>query len=192
MRQNHVITRSGHIMHGASCLELPQCNAVVYIKNREDGKIHAMGFSGKKSKPDFNYLYRDQVRLQSHLKDWQTNLETHQQAKQQNMLDRRNFTSTLKCGDILCSSWGYDQTNVDFYQIVERTGRVGVIIRKISSTTFDSVTGIRLVDQVLPVKDSFISEPIRKKIGVRNYIRIASFSHATLWDGSAQYRTSYA
>lgn len=25
-------------------------------------------------------------------------------------------------GDILCSSWGYDQTNFDFYRVTERKG----------------------------------------------------------------------
>ena len=31
------------------------------------------------------------------------------------------LTKTLEVGDILVSSWGYDQTNIDYYKIVRKS-----------------------------------------------------------------------
>jgi hypothetical protein len=52
-------------------------------------------------------------------------------------------------GDIYVNSWGYDQTNIDYYQVVKRTPGT-VTIRKI---------GVELIDRrVFPVRDKFITD----------------------------------
>ena len=38
---------------------------------------------------------------------------------------------TVAVGDVFASSWGYEQTNVDFYQVVALHGRTMVTVRKI-------------------------------------------------------------
>jgi hypothetical protein len=30
----------------------------------------------------------------------------------------------IQIGDIFCASWGYDQTNVDFYEVVRKTAKM--------------------------------------------------------------------
>ena len=37
----------------------------------------------------------------------------------------------VKVGDIFSASWGYDQTNVDFFQVVEIVGKCSVRIRQV-------------------------------------------------------------
>lgn len=60
------------------------------------------------------------------------------------------MTQTPKVGDILDSSWGYDQTNIDFYQVVKTTEH-SVWLRSIGAE-FDESTERRLL---VPVKDAF-------------------------------------
>ncbi|MCL2310945.1 MAG: hypothetical protein FWC41_00440 [Firmicutes bacterium] len=68
----------------------------------------------------------------------------------------------VEVGDIFYTSWGYDQTNVCFYQVVAVTSRMATIreIRsKVTETEF--MQGIKE-----PIKDDFVSEKLtRTKTG---------------------------
>jgi hypothetical protein len=110
-----------------------------------------------------------------------------------------------KVGDILYSSWGYDQTNIDFYKVV-RVSKSSVWIQQIGQKVVE-ITGWAH-QNVVPVdsaeyqvrnwdkeKDewgnvnAFVTKtyPIqRKKIqayGDAYGVRLNSFSLAWLWDG---------
>lgn len=67
----------------------------------------------------------------------------------------------IKPGDIFYNSWGYEQTNIDFYQVVSTTAKT-ITLRKIKGITEDynahHMTGTKKA-----AKDSFCSsETIRK------------------------------
>lgn len=65
-------------------------------------------------------------------------------------------------GTILHNSWGYDQTNCDFYQIVERKG-ARVTVRAIAGETVEgSEQGMSC--SLRPCRDQFIGKPIVKMI----------------------------
>lgn len=38
----------------------------------------------------------------------------------------------VKVGDLFCSSWGYDQTNIDFFQVVALVGSASVRVRQVN------------------------------------------------------------
>lgn len=65
---------------------------------------------------------------------------------------KRNLVNPFKVGDIFYDSWGYDQTNIDFYQIVE-VGKKSVVIRPIGQKFLESA-GF-MCEYVAPVPDSF-------------------------------------
>ena len=113
-----------------------------------------------------------------------------------------------KVGDILYSSWGYDQTNIDFYKVV-KVSEFSVWIQELSKKIVE-VTGWAH-EKVVPSDSSeyqvrnwdnevdnfgnvnhFITKtyPIsRHKIKQFSwkdesyYVTLNSFSHASLWDG---------
>ena len=64
-------------------------------------------------------------------------------------------TSPVSVGNIFVSAWGYDQTNIDFYQVVavSKTGRAKIqkIDRVVTERGCPS-------DTVVPVPDAFIGE----------------------------------
>ena len=62
-------------------------------------------------------------------------------------------THTLKVGDILKSSWGYDQTNIDYFQVVKLIGKTMVGLRAINGEMVESTSWAS--GKVRPVKDSF-------------------------------------
>jgi hypothetical protein len=96
----------------------------------------------------------------------------------------------LKLGDILVSSWGYDQTNVDFYQVV-KISKSSVSIRQIKATVTPSES-IAMTGASVPVVGEFQSEPFTKRPNEHGRVRISSFETAFPWDGKPRYTSWYA
>lgn len=96
---------------------------------------------------------------------------------------------SLQVGAILMSSWGYEQTNVDFYQVIAVRGKL-VDIRKLAQVKeyTSDMTGY-----AMPVANQFVGEPlIGKRPASSNAVRIQPYSHATAWDGRRVAWSSYA
>ncbi|WP_083698587.1 hypothetical protein [Alkanindiges hydrocarboniclasticus] len=64
--------------------------------------------------------------------------------------------AAYQLGDIFYKSWGYDQTNVNFYQVTGKKGRVTLLLRELAKDTryIESMSGYSS-----PIKDNFIDEP---------------------------------
>lgn len=60
-------------------------------------------------------------------------------------------------GDILYTQWGYEQTNIDFYQIVQLKGKHTIVLRELRSKS-DYTYGYN--GKTRPVRDSFISDKL--------------------------------
>ena len=105
-------------------------------------------------------------------------------------------------GDILYSSWGYDQTNIEFYKVVKISDysvwiqQVGSQITEITGWAHEKVIPTDSSDYQVRDWDNpgaYITKthPIqRKKIQYFSwdadeiyYVSLNSFSHAKLWDG---------
>jgi hypothetical protein len=97
----------------------------------------------------------------------------------------------LKLGDVVVSSWGYDQTNVDFYQVVKVTkGTVG--IRRIKADCKES--GFMCGHSTPRVGEFHESYPdvLTKRPNKFGVIRITSYASAGTWDGTPRYTSWYA
>ncbi len=86
----------------------------------------------------------------------------------------------VKIGDIFSSSWGYDQTNVDYYQVVGFAGKTMVALREIAGRTTE--TGF-MCGQKVPTPGAFKGGAIRKKLKLgyngNPSVRLNSFSSAS-------------
>jgi len=69
-----------------------------------------------------------------------------------------NAIDKVKVGDIFVNSWGYDQTNIDYFQVTRKTNKT-IYIREISSEVKE--TGFMCGDSTAK-KDCFKGEEIRK------------------------------
>lgn len=117
------------------------------------------------------------------------------QNKQQNYLG-------VKIGDIFHYSWGYEQTNANYFQVVALKGTKQVIIKEIAYQVTET-TGFESY-KVRPVKNNFLQNSqfikdnnigaIKQVKGLQNgtiYINIESFGFCSLWDGTDDVMTSY-
>lgn len=138
------------------------------------GLVAAVAFHGKRGKPDWHYSYKTPEALARKVKEWLDGIAQWQGA----VADRRakaNAPHTLQVGDVLRSSWGYDQTNIDYYQITKLIGRSHVEIRPIRQiSTAGGWTG-----KCAPDVGNFAGEPMRKKVNAaQNGVRIESYAFA--------------
>ncbi len=95
---------------------------------------------------------------------------------------------SVKVGDIYVCSWGYGQTNIDYYQITQVLN---------ASVKYRSIGGKRTYDghmngSTVPIKDSFDGSTeqiarLRSSSDGRPSFRINSYSWAYKWDGKPDF-----
>jgi hypothetical protein len=91
-----------------------------------------------------------------------------------------------KIGNILVSSWGYDQTNIDFFQVTRLTAK-SIYIKEIKSKII-SYNANGSYGKVVPLVDNFISNESRHKVlDDKGYIKINSFALARPWSGNEEH-----
>ena len=77
-----------------------------------------------------------------------------------------NLINPFKVGDIYYDSWGYEQTNIDFYEIVEVKDK-SVMIQEIGATMCEGGKESGMSSNVKPDITKKIGDPILKIIQVR-------------------------
>lgn len=103
---------------------------------------------------------------------------------------RAAWHTKLAVGTVLVHSWGYDQTNTDYYQVVELspTGKT-CVIRKIAARSLE--TGW-MVGDCWPLANEFIGAPMTKRIGEGDAVKIYDWgSWARPWTPKADHWTAY-
>ncbi len=136
--------------------------------------------------------FRNEEFAQSHVKRekriYERKLEEDQQKAELLAEAKSNFVNSYKVGDILYDSWGYEQTNLEWYQVVGTT-KLGVKVRRIAHNY--EATG-KMQGKETPVKGEFTSE----KVETFRITVCADGSHfmkkASLWNGEALHSSSYA
>jgi hypothetical protein len=100
-------------------------DAIVYVYEVK-GRPHACMFGGKRSKPDSHYYYRSVEARDKAVEDYfdgiQASADRKAAYKAKQKAEKEKAVESIKVGDIFVGSWGYDQTNVEFYQVVEKKG----------------------------------------------------------------------
>jgi hypothetical protein len=188
----HTFTRDFYIPQGARPVDCSGTDAAVYVYEAErQGKTVplAIGFHGKAAKPDWHHSFRDDERRQRHIASFLEGRKARAAAMTQRKAER-NKPHTLKVGDILRSSWGYDQTNIDYYQVTRVPGPMTVEIREIAASS-SGEDGF-MTAKCTAVRDAFKGPPMIKRATADNCVRIASYAYASPWDGKADRYSWYA
>ena len=96
----------------------------------------------------------------------------------------------LKVGNILYSSWGYDQTNISLYKVVRLAGKTMVVLQELQGTRHYGEDHF-MAGTITPNEDEFYKSEFKKK-AVNDCVSIESYELAQLWDGKPKQFTSYA
>lgn len=111
----------------------------------------------------------------------------------------------IKVGDIFYTSWGYEQTNVDFFQVVALKGKTQVVIKEVSlePEEIDNISGmsrdvkyninkVKVLENTSFVKDN-AKGMIKKVCGTKEcpYLNISSYANAYKYNGKKLYESWY-
>lgn len=179
--------------------------AVAYFHEGKNGKPYAVGFRGKAQKPAFNFSFSDAAKRSAYCFSWlcdQADAEERKaERKAQAKAERAAFVNPLRIGDVLHYSWGWEQTNPEFWQVIEVRGKI-VWLREIAQYASSEKTGNSMAEYRLPIIDQFIGspEPIKKLVQPgTDYGYFINFEHGigTFWGnrekpGRAKYCSWYA
>lgn len=128
MRIKH-LTREFFIPKGSTKITDRQSDAVVYIYNR--GKPGAAMFFAKQTKPVWHFTFRTEERRAAKIKETFENRRATLAYKTETRAKRKAWVSDYVVGEILHTSWGYDQTNVEYFEVTEVKGK-HVVVREIA------------------------------------------------------------
>ena len=184
----HTMPRDFYIPEGAREIKDERSDAVAYAYSRAGGH-YAMMFFGKQSKPVWHHRFADnKAAAHKIVGSFEGRRQTIEFKKE--LRAKRNQPHNLQVGHVLYSSWGYEQTNIDWYQVVKVVGKHTVDIRQIAAIDASKGNEPWMTGKCLPDIDNFTGPVMRKRVS-RGSIKIASYAYAYVWDGRPRNWTAY-
>jgi hypothetical protein len=147
----------------------------------------------KATKPYAHYQFRTIQQMEDYIVKQIESASSWEMQKKKRKAERQGtpeMLNSVREGMIFYTSWGYDQTNIDFYQVTRVSGKFAWLREVVGycpanmqkPTSYDS-------SYTMAQKDSFVkdSKEMKKRIQFGSngepHFRIASYAYASLWDG---------
>ncbi len=185
-------TRERYVPTGATKVADKKSDAVAFVYTTGRGRPAAVAFHGKASKPVWHYSYADEGGRERAIKIFFEARRRVAAMRAERRADAKR-PHTMEVGHVLVASWGYEQTNVSFFQVTALVGTRTVEVRAIGQG--DASTGREpwATGKAVPAIDRFTGEPMRRRVnGCHRSVRIDDVRTAHLWDGRPQSWTAYA
>jgi hypothetical protein len=192
----HNFPRSFYLPAGAQLIaRVEHLGLEAYMSQRATPRGPAyigIGFAGQRRQPDWHFRFTTPERLAQHVADWIAGQKRRAEHVAARRAERKRAPRGVSVGDILSSSWGYDQTNVDFYQVTALIGSTMCELRRIGARSVE--TGMDR-GQCMPHPGAFL-DPARYpplKVVVKNGSAKVGHHYATkCGPDSTHYWSSYA
>ena len=164
---------------------------------RKINRSYANILNGDNNHDVFEWPYKDIVRLEKendHFIEKLIELKISL-SPFRNVVPKRS--DKFEVGAILVDSWGWEQTNIDFYCVVKRAGNWLTVLPMSKITSEEK--GFMTNDE-MPDKINFAADPQRKKLQLSSEGKEYGFSfrdyagggYCRLWDGEKEQSTHYA
>lgn len=211
MRHSTKPDRDFYVRAGAkpvNSARIDATKAMCYLYTQVDGRIAVIYFLGKQSYPIQVYTYTCTeaalIATDKYYKRVAENLAARDESKKATAKAKAAAKDEFEgvVGSIFVSSWGYEQTNVDAYQIVARVDRQTVEVVKIGLESTNEDNGYSsMADNVRPIPQSTEEAAtlplIRARITAKTSVHLSGRSgrhsgdYADLWDGERSYYRSW-
>ena len=144
----------------------------------------------------FHYYFRSTERMFEFCEKHLVDLEAKKEHKARRAAEKKEriemARNSVIVDDIFVSSWGYEQTNVDAFQVVEKIGNASVVLRPIACRAVKGTeVSHGMAQNVVPVYNAFIGEETFTKRITEYGIKINSYSSAFQWDGKREFYNSW-
>lgn len=165
-------------------------DAVAYLYTTASGKPAAMVFYGKQSKPAAHYSYASEAKRAERVAAYFSHRQQITAYKAERRASRKAEARKVEVGGLYYTSWGYDQTNVDFYEVVELVGKTSAKVRPIARTDASNGNEPWMTGKAIPAAGEFKGPA--KLVRVTGDAFKIDGNHAHRWDGRPVNWTAYA
>lgn len=171
---------------GAELTEYEGCSFITYINEKG---LNTLAYFGPKSqKPQGHIAFRTIEKMINYMVRVANNIDSRIKEKKQRAEKAKEAAAAMKVGDVLNTSWGYEQTNVEFYQIIEKKGMTVTLQELGHSLAKDNGN---MSEDVIPNFHNKIGEPFKKRVSSGGYVKINSSAYASQWNGRPCYTSYY-
>lgn len=185
--------RESYVPAGALKVRDKQSDAVAYLYER-NGALYALTFVGKQARPLWHFRFKDAAARERRIVQAFEGRRASLAFRADQLATRKAALAKpheLQVGHVLICSWGYDQTNIDWYQVVELVGARSVRLRRLRGIVTRS-DGWASGQCVPDLDDDSATETLLKRVGAGGGVKIKSYASAHLWDGRPRSWTAYA
>lgn len=142
-----------------------EIHGIVEGRNFYRAKAEKIVSKARFPKPEFHYRFKNEENMIAFCETYIQNIEKRQAQKELMKQKKKEalseFNHGFYVGQILYSSWGYDQTNLSYYQIIGFK-RKSVILNKIAKKEVSQTSWASGMYE--PAKDAFLGQPFIKRI----------------------------
>jgi hypothetical protein len=153
----------------------------IQIYYKESPTIGGLCFVGRAINPTWHYRFKNAEQRQAEVTKTFELVHAHAERKATRKAKAKEASANhgVKAGDVFCSSWGYDQTNVDYYQVLSVSNKTAAFCKIAQLSESDGY----LQGNCVPAINQFIGKPFNKLIQKSSvdsgaYIKIASYANA--------------
>ena len=166
--------REYHIPRGSRRISDRRSDAVAYICER-NGRYEVMGFSGKAQKPAFYCVYPKPESREQKIREFFASRQRSMAFRKEIKAKRLAVGRGVKVGDLLRRSWGYEQTNIDYWQVTALVGKTMVEIRPLAQdvTQWDGYDR----GKCAPIVDKFTG-PAERRVAKNGQVKINHYAWA--------------
>lgn len=133
-------------------------------------------FKGKGTKSYSNYRFPNEHQRDRQLHDDLRGLKITWDQEQKEKAAKDAYKHDYKAGDILSATWGYDQTQTTYYQVLAVTDKQ-IKIREIKKKYISDTRS-------MPLPNQFDNEPVITKAPGLHGVKLNSYMWAEKWDGN--------
>lgn len=183
-------TREFYIPANARKISPKATDKVVFYVSERDGKLFALCFIGKAQKPAWNFRFLNEADRSKRIANQIAAIVSREEAKAARRAEAKK-PHNLETGMILSGSWGYDQTNVDFFEVVKVVGKTMIEVERIGSqSATDAGNPAYMTDKVVPNPEHRTGE-ITRHVVRHGSIKSPRHGSASVWNGLPMYESSY-
>ena len=153
----------------------------IQIYYKESPTIGGLCFVGRAINPTWHYRFKNAEQRLAEVTKTFTNVRAwaDRKAKRKAKAKEASANHGVKAGDVFCCSWGYDQTNIDYYQVVAVGNKTATFCKIAQLSESDGF----LQGNCVPATNHFIGKPFNKLIQKSSvesnaFIKIASYANA--------------
>lgn len=155
-----------------------------YTKNTVKQCWQVIGYRKTAGKPEFNNLYSVKEQAEEKIQNFFKSINQHSEF----VADRRkarNAPHSFNVGDIIYNSWGYDQTNIDFYEVVRKTPHF-VFIRELQGKSGEGTGPFSGTISACP--GMYASDKIEQHAATGTYVTMRH-GCGSKWDGQPKHNS---